>query len=34
VPPYNYVHHKAVTPETLGAEEKGEQVQVPAGEAV
>jgi ribose transport system substrate-binding protein len=22
VPPYNYVHHKAVTPETLGAEEK------------
>jgi ribose transport system substrate-binding protein len=21
VPPYNYVHHKAVTPETLGAEE-------------
>jgi ribose transport system substrate-binding protein len=23
VPPYNYVHHKAVTPETLGAEEKG-----------
>ena len=34
VPPYNYVHHKAVTPETLGAEEKGERVQVPAGEAV
>jgi ribose transport system substrate-binding protein len=25
VPPYNYVHHKAVTPETLGAEEKGHQ---------
>ena len=24
VPPYNYVHHKAVTPETLGAEEKAE----------
>jgi ribose transport system substrate-binding protein len=23
VPPYNYVHHKAVTPETLGTEEKG-----------
>jgi ribose transport system substrate-binding protein len=22
VPPYNYVHHRAVTPETLGAEEK------------
>lgn len=22
VPPYNYVHHKAVTPESLGAEEK------------
>ena len=22
VPPYNYVHHKAVTPETLGAQEK------------
>ena len=22
VPPYNYVHHKAVTPETLGADEK------------
>ncbi len=22
VPPYNYVHHKAVTPETLGAEER------------
>ena len=22
VPPYNYVHHKAVTPETLGGEEK------------
>jgi ribose transport system substrate-binding protein len=22
VPPYNYVHHKAVTPETLGAEDK------------
>jgi ribose transport system substrate-binding protein len=34
VPPYNYVHHKAVTPETLGAEEKGEHAQVPAGEAV
>jgi ribose transport system substrate-binding protein len=25
VPPYNYVHHKAVTPETLGAEEKAEK---------
>lgn len=25
VPPYNYVHHKAVTPETLGAEEKAKQ---------
>jgi ribose transport system substrate-binding protein len=23
VPPYNYVHHKAVTPETMGDEEKG-----------
>jgi ribose transport system substrate-binding protein len=34
VPPYNYVHHKAVTPETLGAEEKGEHSQVPAAEAV
>ena len=34
VPPYNYVHHKAVTPETLGAEEKGEQAQVAAGEPV
>jgi hypothetical protein len=22
VPPYNYVHHRAVTPETLGADEK------------
>ena len=22
VPPYNYVHHKAVTPETLGDEAK------------
>jgi ribose transport system substrate-binding protein len=34
VPPYNYVHHKAVTPETLGAEEKGEHAQVAAGEPV
>jgi ribose transport system substrate-binding protein len=25
VPPYNYVHHKAVTPEMLGAEETGPQ---------
>ncbi len=24
VPPYNYVHHRAVTPETLGAEEKAQ----------
>jgi ribose transport system substrate-binding protein len=26
VPPYNYVHHKAVTPETLGAEESAEKL--------
>jgi ribose transport system substrate-binding protein len=26
VPPYNYVHHRAVTPETLGAEEKAQSV--------
>jgi ribose transport system substrate-binding protein len=25
VPPYNYVHHRAVTPDTLGAEEKTEK---------
>jgi ribose transport system substrate-binding protein len=25
VPPYNYVHHKAVTPETMGAEETTEK---------
>jgi ribose transport system substrate-binding protein len=25
VPPYNYVHHRAVTPETLGADEKAEK---------
>jgi ribose transport system substrate-binding protein len=34
VPPYNYVHHKAVTPETLGAEEKAKNrdgVQVEQG---
>ncbi len=24
VPPYNYVHHRAVTPETLGAEDKAQ----------
>jgi hypothetical protein len=24
VPPYNYVHHKAVTPETLGDEAKAQ----------
>ena len=24
VPPYNYVHHRAVTPETLGAEEQAQ----------
>jgi len=24
VPPYNYVHHRAVTPETVGAEDKAE----------
>lgn len=28
VPPYNYVHHKAVTPEILGAEEE-EKVELP-----
>lgn len=26
VPPYNYVHHRAVTPETLGAEEKAHTI--------
>ncbi|MGA2571103.1 MAG: substrate-binding domain-containing protein [Terracidiphilus sp.] len=25
VPPYNYVHHRAVTPETLGAEDKAQK---------
>jgi ribose transport system substrate-binding protein len=32
VPPYNYVHHKAVTPETLGAEETAAKDEVHAGE--
>ncbi|MGO8758342.1 MAG: substrate-binding domain-containing protein [Terracidiphilus sp.] len=31
VPPYNYVHHRAVTPETLDAEEKRRK---PAGEVL
>jgi ribose transport system substrate-binding protein len=38
VPPYNYVHHKAVTPETLGAEEKGanhkDAAEIAVGEAI
>jgi ribose transport system substrate-binding protein len=38
VPPYNYVHHKAVTPETLGAEEKPakqeDATDVPVGEPI
>jgi ribose transport system substrate-binding protein len=34
VPPYNYVHHKAVTPETLGASEDAAQAQVAAAEAI
>jgi ribose transport system substrate-binding protein len=38
VPPYNYVHHKAVTPEILGAEEKSarheDTADVPVGEPI
>jgi ribose transport system substrate-binding protein len=34
VPPYNYVHHKAVTPETLGAEEKAKDAKHDAAQAV
>ncbi|HKN20507.1 MAG TPA: substrate-binding domain-containing protein [Terracidiphilus sp.] len=34
VPPYNYVHHKAVTPETLGDEEKAQHAKHDAAQAL